>query len=295
VARFKKIYVEITNVCNLRCAFCPGSRRESAFMETEAFRKLAGGLRGYTRIICLHVMGEPLLHPGLADILEAAREQGLAVNLTTNGALLPRAQDILLSSPALRQLNVSLHSQASGGDVRASCGGQGKSPLDDYLGGIFSFCGAAAERESPLVSLRLWNNAGGRPNPDNAPILEAISERFRVRLPEDGDASAYAGIRLAPRIYLNRADAFSWPELESPDLGPSGFCHGLRDQIAILVDGRVTPCCLDAQGSMELGNAFTQDLAEILSGERARAIFDSFSNRLAIEPLCRRCSYKSRF
>jgi radical SAM protein with 4Fe4S-binding SPASM domain len=295
VARFKKIYVEITNVCNLRCAFCPGSGRESAFMDARDFRRLAGGLRGYTRIICLHVMGEPLLHPGLADILEAAGENGLAVNLTTNGCLLPQAQEILLSSPALRQLNVSLHSQAAAGAVQASRDGQGKSVLDDYLGGIFSFCRAAAERESPLVSLRLWNNAEGRPNPENAPILKAISERFGHSLPEDRDASAYAGIKLAPRIYLNMADAFSWPELESPDLGPSGFCHGLRDQIAILVDGRVTPCCLDAQGRMDLGNAFSQDLAEILSGQRAVSIFDSFSNRVAIEPLCRRCSYKSRF
>ncbi len=79
------------------------------------------------------------------------------------------------------------------------------------------------------------------------------------------------------------------------DLGEQGFCMGLRDQIAVLSDGTVVPCCLDHEGDIALGNLFTSPLSEILASQRARALYDGFSRRLATEPLCRRCAYRVRF
>ena len=84
------MYLEITNVCNLRCAFCPGTQRPRRFMTPEEFRQLAARLRPYGTYLMLHVMGEPLLHPQLAELLDIAGVLGFQVCLVTNGTLLPR-------------------------------------------------------------------------------------------------------------------------------------------------------------------------------------------------------------
>ncbi|MBR4944951.1 MAG: SPASM domain-containing protein, partial [Peptococcaceae bacterium] len=73
------------------------------------------------------------------------------------------------------------------------------------------------------------------------------------------------------------------------------FCYGLRDQLGVLCDGTVVPCCLDHDGDLALGNLFQQTLDEILQSPRAQAIYQGFSNRQAVEPLCRRCGYARRF
>ena len=103
---FKRMYLEITNVCNLRCAFCPGTQRPRRFMTPEEFRQLATRLRPYGTYLMLHVMGEPLLHPQLAELLDIAGELDFRVCLVTNGTLLPRQLPTLEASPVLHKLSV---------------------------------------------------------------------------------------------------------------------------------------------------------------------------------------------
>ena len=40
--RFNKIYLEISNVCNLSCAFCPGTKRQKHIIKGVA----AGAVKG---------------------------------------------------------------------------------------------------------------------------------------------------------------------------------------------------------------------------------------------------------
>ena len=121
---FKRVYVEITNVCNLSCVFCPGTTREKRFLSPEEFRLMAEKLRDHTRYLYFHVMGEPLLHPQLAELLAIAGELGFRVCITTNGTLLSKKSSTLLSAPALHKVSVSLHSFEGndGGDICTTCG-----------------------------------------------------------------------------------------------------------------------------------------------------------------------------
>ena len=91
------------------------------------------------------------------------------------------------------------------------------------------------------------------------------------------------------------AEKFEWPDIQIDSLGEEVFCHGLRNQIGILVDGTVVPCCLDSEGNINLGNIFEKSLKDIVEDKRARDIYDGFSRRRAVEELCKKCGYATRF
>ena len=275
--KLKKAYLEITNICNLSCSFCPGTKREKGFMSPEDFGFLAGRLRPYTEYLYLHLMGEPLLHPELEEILERGGELGFKIIITTNGTLLPRRGELLLSTPAVHKVNISLQS------FEANPAGE----LENYVSSCAAFAKAAGEA-GKLCVLRLWNQGG----------LESLNGEIESLLPGSFPkpwTESRGSLRLADRVYLEPGERFDWPDMEARDRGESCFCYGLRDQVDVLWDGTVVPCCLDHQGDIPLGNLFRQELPEIMSTERARNIYSGFSQRRAVEPLCRRCGYARRF
>ncbi|MBR0209034.1 MAG: SPASM domain-containing protein [Oscillospiraceae bacterium] len=273
----KRVYLEITNVCNLACSFCPGTRREKRFLSEEEFSALIGKLQGQTQYLYFHLMGEPLLHPSLGRFLSIAGEMGFRVILTTNGTLLARKEEILLDAPALYKVNLSLQS------FEANEGGE----LSDYVNLCAAFAAKAAAA-GKICELRLWNR-GGRESL-NTEILRLLEKQF----PAPWERSPRS-VKLADRVFLAEDDKFDWPELDAPDRGERCFCYGLRDQVGVLVDGTVVPCCLDHDGELPLGNLFEQELSEIMSTEKARQIYHGFSQKRAVEPLCRRCGYARRF
>lgn len=283
--KFKKIYLEITNRCNLACSFCQQSKRAKAWLRPADFTLILERLKGFTDHLALHVLGEPLLHPELGQLLAACQRHGLAVNLTTNGTLLPERQDLLLASPALRQLNISLHSAAERTEAEQA----------DYLAGIFSFLRQALVDRHFYISLRLWNlpgNAGTAVALQNEMVLRKIEEFFELPGRLTNARTPGQGIPLAPKVFLSQNRRFAWPHASAPELGSQGFCRGLRDHLAILVDGTVVPCCLDAEADIGLGNIHHCSLAEILATPRAVAIYEGFSRRQLVEPLCRRCGFR---
>lgn len=275
--RFAKVYLEISNLCNLHCSFCPGTKRSPKALNEAEFSLLIGKLRPYTDYLYFHLMGEPLCHPKLKQFLDLAGESGFKVILTTNGTLLPKLQEMLLAAPALHKVNVSLHAFEAN-DLAVS--------FEDYLQGCLDFGAAAQGRK--LVSYRLWNNGGA--DQLNEQILGALHRSFPGKW-----ATARHGVRIADRIYLEHGDKFDWPDLAAPDGGEKVFCYGLRDQIGVLSDGTVVPCCLDHEGDIPLGNLFKDDLQNILETTRAKAIYQGFSDGKAAEELCRRCGYARRF
>ena len=275
--RFRKVYLEISNVCNLRCQFCPGTQRQPKVMTEAEFSQLLPKLRPWTDFLYFHLMGEPLCHPLLERFLTIAGEYGFKVILTTNGTLLTKQQSLLLKAPALHKVNISLHAFEAN-DLAL--------PFSDYLEQCFAY-GRAAQGEK-LTVYRLWNQGGA--DQKNAAILSALEKAFPKPWKE-----ARRGIQLGDRVYLEYGDKFDWPDLQANDEGNSVFCYGLRDQIGILCDGTVVPCCLDHEGDIPLGNLFRQSMKEILESPRAKAIYEGFQNRKATEELCRKCGYARRF
>ena len=275
--RFRKIYLEIGNICNLRCSFCPGTKRAPRMLTPEEFHILASKVRDYTEYLYFHLMGEPLLHPQLPALLAEAERFTFKVMITTNGTLLPEKGRLLLTSPSIHKVNLSLQS------FEANSSGE----MEDYLRGCVAFVKEAAAC-GILCEFRLWNQGGL--DSRNQEILAFLHQAF----PGPWQKSRN-GQKLGERVWLDPGERFDWPELALEEVRQTGFCYGLRDQIGILCDGTVVPCCLDHDGDIPLGNLFEQELREILDSPRARAIYEGFSGRKVVEPLCRRCGYATRF
>ena len=275
--RFKKVYVEITNICNLSCAFCPGTKRKKAFMTAEEFELAAKKLRPFTDYIYPHLMGEPLCHPEFPIILEIAEKSGFNVIITTNGTLLKEREQTLSQSGALKRVNISLHSFEATEQQRT---------LEEYLDGCFSFAKKAEGKI--IVSMRLWNKGGM--DGKNADILKTAADYFPLPWIDSRN-----GIKIGENVFIEYGNRFDWPDMESENERENVFCHGLRDQIGILCDGTVVPCCLDSDGNISLGNIFTEELEDILQKPRAQAVYNGFSSRRAAEELCRKCGYAKRF
>ena len=273
---YSRVYVEITNICNMNCSFCHGHSRPLRQMTEAEYARVLEQLAGKTQYLYHHLMGEPLTHPLLPRFVEMARKAGFRPMLTTNGTLLDRRGDALLL-PGLHKVNISLHSFE----------GEQPEAHRQYLRKIAHFA-EKANKMGILISLRLWNNGCDEGRNDTA--LEALQGLLPGPWKENT-----RGYRIRDGLFLEWGDRFEWPDRNAPDGGDRLFCHGLKDHFGILSDGTVVPCCLDSDGVIALGNVFRQDLSEILDSPRARAIVEGFRCRKAAEDLCRRCGYARKF
>ncbi|TVX95310.1 radical SAM/SPASM domain-containing protein [Cohnella terricola] len=287
--KFKKFYIEITSICNLACSFCPPTKRQANFIKVDAFKHTLDQIHGHAEYIYFHVKGEPLLHPKIDELLDISHEKGFKVNLTTNGTLLNKNRHKLLGKPALRQMNFSLHSFD---------GHEGSVDKEGYVFSVLEFAKEAAAT-GVLISLRLWNltsdNEINVARDRNREILEQIENFFGLDYRIEEMFVRGQGIKIADRIYLNHEEEFKWPDLKEEEDLSKGFCHALRNQAGVLVDGTVIPCCLDGEGVINLGNINRSPFSEIIEGERATKLYDGFSRREVVEELCRKCGYRQRF
>ncbi len=267
-----RCYLEITNICNLDCLFCPKTSRPKRSLSSDEFDKLTSRLQGKVKFLYFHLMGEPLLHAHLPEFIVMARNKGFVPVLTTNGTLLSRAQAVIDALP--HKVQISLHSHE----------GNGKENPEQYIDDVMRFSLAAASK-GVIIVLRLWNQGGY--DKENELLLSLVSNYIPHPWTQRHD-----GWRVAENIYIEYGRMFEWPDSDRAENNDEeAFCYALRNQIGVLADGTVVPCCLDSAGTIRLGNLFEQPLDEILASPRAKAIYDGFTKHTAVEPLCRRCGY----
>ena len=144
--QYNKVYVEITNICNMNCSFCHGHKRPPREMTLSEFNHILNSLNGITKYVYYHLMGEPLTHPYLPEFLKLAKEKGFKSIITTNGTLLKQFGDKILSAGA-HKVNVSLHSFEKGTE----------NDHINYLNDVASFAKLASSK-GVIVVFRLWNN-----------------------------------------------------------------------------------------------------------------------------------------
>lgn len=285
--RFKKVYIEITNICNLKCSFCPDGSRAKEFMKVDNFKYIVSQIKDYTNLIALHVKGEPLMHPNLKEILEVCEEQNLKVNITTNATLLEKNMDVLLNSLAVRQINMSLHSINKNENTDLY-------NVKNYINTVLNCSNEILEKTNIIISYRLWNLENIEENSENLEILQRLGNFFnKDNLIELARENKFVVLR--KNAFLNQDIEFTWPSLEGEIISESGSCWGLRNQIAILVNGDVVPCCLDQEGNIKLGNIFEESFESIINSEKSKSIIQGFENGKILHSLCKRCGFRTKF
>ena len=273
---YSKIYVEITNICNMNCSFCHGHSRVPKQMSRDEFLSVLEKIKDYTKYIYYHLMGEPLSHPELPQFIKLADENGFKSIITTNGTLLKQRGDALIEA-GVHKVNISVHSFENGSQEQ----------FEGYLTNLVDFARKANDK-GIIVVFRLWNN--GFDNGRNNDIINFFKNSFKTEWSENSK-----GFKIKEKMFLEYGERFSWPDLNAQVQGSDVFCYGLRDHFGILSDGTVVPCCLDSNGVINLGNIFKEDLSDILNSERAKAIKFGFDCRKAVEELCQKCGYAQRF
>jgi len=276
---FKKIYIEITNMCNLKCKFCPDTSRKKEFMTVESFENIIRKIHNHTNLVYLHVKGEPLLHNNLEEILKVLERYNLKANITTNGTLIKEKLEIIKNSKAIRQINFSIHSMA-----------QNKTLNKKYLQDIFE---SVEELRDLIISYRLWNLRSIKENDINTNIIKTIENYYGINnLKKQLMENEF--VKIIGNMFINQDTEFTWPDINKEPIIEKGKCLALKEQIAILVDGTVVPCCLDNNGDIPLGNILNETMDVILNKSKSIIIKKNFENSIITCDLCKTCGFLKR-
>ena len=256
-------------------------------MQISFFEDILKQLQTYTKTIALHVFGDPLTLSNLKEYLDIALKYDFKVEITTTGYYLNKFDLNIFLHKAIKQINFSLNSYNKN---------EMNITLEQYLEPMFQLCDLKIKNKiHNFINFRLWNlDKENSENNFNNNIFTLLSKQFNIELPNLLKIDTTKSIRLDNQILINFDKYFKWPSLNDTHES-DGFCHGLSSQIAILSSGIVVPCCLDSFGCINLGNLHETALDTIINSKRAIDIKEGFKNNIAVEELCKKCTFKDRF
>lgn len=265
--KLKKIYLEITNACNLNCDFCIKNSRKITNITIDNYKYIINKIKNNTKEIYLHVLGEPLIHKDINYLIDYATKEGLLVNITTNGYLIDKIKD----NHNIHRLNISLHSYNK----------KYKKEVSKYLDNIFNVIDNI--RDKAFISLRLWTI-----NNDCQTMIEYINNRYKTNI---STLEKNIKIKITNNLIIDTFHPFIWPDMNNNYYNTKGTCKGLIDHLGILSDGTIIPCCLDSKGIINLGNIYQDDINDIYNKEIVKEMIKGFKNNYKCQELCHHCSF----
>lgn len=260
---YKKIYLEVTNNCNLNCSFCIKNDRAKKFITIQEYKCILENIKDYTKYLYFHVSGEPLLHPKINELIDIGSEN-FFINITTNGYLINRIKN----NHNIRQINISLHSFDEKYNIS----------LSNYVKNILEVINEL--HTDTYFSLRFWVG-----NKNNDKIISLLEEYFKIKI------ELKNGFKITTNVFISINKEFIWPSLDNNYYNEHGTCYALKDHIGILVNGDIVPCCLDANGIIKLGNIFSSNLEEIQNSKRYLDMLNGFKQNIKCEQLCKKCNF----
>ena len=228
----KRVYLEITNACNLDCPFCT-YEKGNRFLSYEQICSYILQIKPFCNYIYLHILGEPLLHPDFEKILSFLDENHMQLQLISNGLLLKQYPN-LLNHRCLRKLSISLHSLYH---LKVE---------PEYFETINQIL---AEKTDTVIELRFY---GMIPEGQIKEYYNQLVSSYQCK------ASRNHSIQLKDNVYLRKEEFFQWPDIHDDVISYQGYCHGAIDMIAINSNSDVTICCLDPNAYNRIGNLQNQ-------------------------------------
>lgn len=267
----KRVYLEITNACNLNCPFCT-YEKGSDFLSLEEIDDYTSQIKKHCDYIYLHILGEPLLHPKFNEILDILDQKKLKLQLVTNGTLLDEYPDIL-KHECLRKLSISVHSVNN-------------VVVDErYFECINNLI---AENINTKLELRFYGEDTLSDKLSN--YLDELKSKYNFST--TAKANSY---RLKENTYIYFEDFFKWPDINDPYISNLGKCRAAIDMIAINSKHELTICCLDPKSYNRIGNLKDNSLDELLNSDLYKKYCEDIKNGKLSSDLCSKCTYRLRF
>jgi len=112
----RKLYLEITNHCNLKCKMCYRQvwEQEMGYMPLDIVQRIIDHLKVFPKLekIVLGGIGEPTYHPQFIKIMKELQKTGIPLALTTNGTLLENQLIQTLLAANVQEVIVSVDSSS---------------------------------------------------------------------------------------------------------------------------------------------------------------------------------------
>ncbi|MDY6062710.1 MAG: SPASM domain-containing protein [Erysipelotrichaceae bacterium] len=269
----KRLYIEITDHCNLKCPFCI-SNSNNNYLSLEAFKHIIKEIKPYCNYVYLHVLGEPTSHPYFDDFLTILDENNINLQLVTNGTLLNKHKR-LLQHPCLRKLSISIHSVD-----KLNIGEQYFKTINNLINKV--------QNTKCNLELRFYdyhNLNGG-----SLDYLNMLKKQYKLIATTKKDS-----YKLCDNVYIYIQKLFRWPNINDEIIGETGSCHGGKNMLAILSNGDVSLCCLDAFGHTKIGNIHQESFKEILNNNIYLLHLNNLKQHKLTFELCKKCTYRLRF
>lgn len=250
------VNLELTNHCNLRCTICPVNttmRRPKGFMDPALFRRVIDDNPQLGFILAFQ-WGEPLLHPEFFGLVKYAADHGVRTVITSNGTHLSPENRRKLLECGLERITFSVDGDhATHYAIRSW-----------DLGRL---------REDVLALKQDRDAAGARLRIDVSMVVDRATEAALPTFVREWTGVADR-VQAIPRLVAERRT--------SP-------CRELwRGTLVVLWDGRVTVCCVDSEGTLQVGDARTERLLDVWNGDAMRRIRGAHAGG-EFPPLCANC------
>lgn len=278
--KFHKIYVEITDICKLSCSFCTPKKAIRGIMPLALFEKIISQITNHTRLVSLHVLGDPLCVDNLSAYIDIGAYYKVRFDIVSSGAFLKKEHFSILTQKHIHQVSFSLDALFDNKHLRKE--------MEKYFDTILAFYEYAKIHAPNLyINLRLFG--------------EYDYTYFLQRFPNAILQTEKRRLRLAKNFFLRFHKSFTWTALQQDSKmtntitkphSNSPYCLGAIKQLAILANGKVVPCCIDASAKMPLGDFNTQDFMDIMHSKKMKDMQDSLRTYKNLPLLCESCTFR---
>lgn len=287
------VYLEVTNICNFKCIFCPES--------FDNYEEKAGGLFrgekdrvfdvldqlaaiGGIRALNFYMMGEPFVHRQLPLFIRHAKtiQSADRLSVTSNGTLLlPRVFDEIIDS-GLDYLRISVY---GGTETTHRQRTQSNIPLSRIRDNVAAFRRHRDARgmHLPYLYVKMIDSRDPVENACFKDLFSNVADEVTIEPvmnwndPSEGNLAGLSQDELLQGSYFaNRKCACPFPFYT----------------IVVHSDFQVSVCCVDWSKQLVVGNLVTESLLDIWRGARLREIqLAHLNGKRSSLPGCATCTY----
>lgn len=292
----ERLYIEVSNICNLRCKFCGYSKStaKKSIMSNKVFFNIINKATdfGYVRFGLTPITGEIFADNKIIEKLEFLENHPKVKNyrFCTNFTLVNKdIIDWLIKAKKLKELCISIYGHDTDSFIEFT-GGNKKihNELISNLNYLFKRC----ENQNFILTFRLRTYHSFKYlencNNDLCQILKALIRKFKSKLQILKKYNTWGG-------YITQDDVNGLDIIvgNAEKIFKNGACSLIFYKNQVIVNGILNACaCRDVNATLRIGNLKTQTFKEIYSIKN-KDYMNIIKNqqKSKFSPICKNCDF----